>query len=933
MVSSSESPPAPDALPPALVVRAGHYVTAFDTGEVEALDRTGAIELFLKKPVLVCHGGFLARRLGQKRPARRDALFDVLELFAFTYPARTCVPTAAGLAAALNLPTPESIEEEAAYLHLAAARLIDALSKTSFPQPEHAAGLAATLAKAGWSWGPYVLAALTHVEPGPLGRGSGFDIWSRLPEWEERAPEPPAGTALVSEVETTARLQALVGLDGEARSAQVEYAKLAASALVPKDDTDASGIILAEAGTGLGKTLGYLAPASVWAEKNGPGVWIATFTKNLQRQLDQELSRLYPDPEEKARWTAIRKGRENYLCLLNYQEVASRAITGLGGFGQIEMGLVARWALVSRDGDMVGGDYPAWLETGFESQLTDRRGECIYSACPHYRRCVIERSVRKARRARIVVANHSLVLTQAAMDFALKPHKNEPQEDTPEQRRYLFFDEGHHLFDAADAAFSAHLTGLEATELRRWIRGPEEGHGGRRGSRARGLVDRISELTGGAGEIDDALQTAVKAARALPSEGWTTRLQDGAPQGPTETLLAAIRTQVLARSQNGRSGFQRWEADVQPLADGLDVAATGLDAALGALASPLLALAKGLRERLDEEASELETSIRIRIEAAARGLERRAALTLPAWRGMLQSMATKTPAEFVDWFSAENRRGRLFDVGVHRHWVDPTEPLARTVLERAQGVFITSATLRDAPRQDGDEGDHWQSADVRTGTAHLAGAARRASFASPFDYATNTRVLIVNDVGREDADQVSAAFRELFKASGGGALGLFTAISRLRGVHDRIAGPLEAAGLSLYAQHVDAMDTGTLVDIFRSEKNACLLGTDAVRDGIDVPGASLRLIVFDRVPWPRPDIVHRARRNLFGARVYDDLLTRLRLKQAYGRLIRRENDRGIFVMLDARTPTRLLSAFPEGVEVSRLGLAEAISITTEFLGQ
>ena len=63
----------------------------------------------------------------------------------------------------------------------------------------------------------------------------------------------------------------------------------------------------------------------------------------------------------------------------------------------------------------------------------------------------------------------------------------------------------------------------------------------------------------------------------------------------------------------------------------------------------------------------------------------------------------------------------------------------------------------------------------------------------------------------------------------------------------------------LLAQHIYPLDTGTLVDIFRSEENACLLGTDAVRDGIDVPGRALRLIVYDRVPWPRPTILHKAR--------------------------------------------------------------------------
>src|SRR5690606_26625947 len=127
------------------------------------------------------------------------------------------------------------------------------------------------------------------------------------------------------------------------------------------------------------------------------------------------------------------------------------------------------------------------------------------------------------------------------------------------------------------------------------------------------------------------------------------------------------------------------------------------------------------------------------------------------------------------------------------------------------------------------------------------------------------------------------------------------------------------------------VDTGSLVDICQAEENSCLLGTDAVRDGVDVPGRALRLIVFDRVPWPRPTILHRVRRDAFGGRRYDDMLTRLKLKQAYGRLVRRAGEKGVFVMLDAATPSRLLTAFPPGVTVERLGLAEAIAATRRFL--
>jgi len=113
---------------------------------------------------------------------------------------------------------------------------------------------------------------------------------------------------------------------------------------------------------------------------------------------------------------------------------------------------------------------------------------------------------------------------------------------------------------------------------------------------------------------------------------------------------------------------------------------------------------------------------------------------------------------------------------------------------------------------------------------------------------------------------------------------------------------------------------------------ASLLGTDALRDGVDVPGESLRLVVMERVPWPRPTVLHAARRMAFrqaedrlgDGNAYDDRVVRARLAQAFGRLIRREGDRGLFVILSAAMPSRLLRAFPPGVAVSRLPLDEAV---------
>jgi ATP-dependent DNA helicase DinG len=192
-------------------------------------------------------------------------------------------------------------------------------------------------------------------------------------------------------------------------------------------------------------------------------------------------------------------------------------------------------------------------------------------------------------------------------------------------------------------------------------------------------------------------------------------------------------------------------------------------------------------------------------------------------------------------------------------------------------------------------------------------------------------LFVITDIARDDVRSVAAAMQALFIAARGGALGLFTAIARLKKVFAQIDAPLSEAGLTLYAQHVDALDVSDLISMFRSEQHSCLLGTDAVRDGIDVPGDALRLIVFDRMPWPRPDSLHRARRAYFGQKTYDDALIKAKLSQAFGRLIRKADDKGVFVMLDAAAPSRLLSALPEGVTVQRTTLAEALRGIERFL--
>ena len=885
----------PIPIPACHATHAGIWI-AEAGGEAREAGRGEAIARAAETPHILLNAPLVGQRLGYPEISG----LDLLELFAFIHPARFAVPTPAGLSRALGLAPPESEADAADSLRRMASVLLDRLQDPAWAEREGAWTANATLQRLGWGWAGLIAARLERPEKGER------MLFARLPQWEEAADRPPPRTISVSDSDARERLAELTGAGAEPREGQKAMAGAVAELFGPRPKSGSPNMLLAEAGTGIGKTLAYLAPASLWAERAGGTVWVSTFTKALQRQLDAEGSRIVAEPKERARRIVVRKGRENYLCLLNLEDAMQGAFTGRAA---ILAHLAGRWAAYSRDGDMVGGDLPGWLPSLFRragaAALTDRRGECVYAGCPHYRRCFIERAERAGREADLVIANHALVMVNAARG-------------RPDAPTRILFDEGHHLFDAADSTFAVALGGQEAIELRRWIVGPE----GRSRGRRRGLAARLMDVASYDEEGARALDAAVEAAKAMPSDGWLQRLAEGAPFGPVEALLAQVRGTVYARAKAQEAGYGLETELAEP--DGALVeSSTAALGALEALQKPLAALGRRLEAVLEDAPDWLDAAARARVEGAINGLAwRREALA--AWIALLGRIGGSADPDFVDWLAIERVEGREYDVAIHRRWLDPTRPLARAVLEPAHGVLVTSATLRGS--------EDWGTAETRTGAAHLPGPIRHFETQSPFDYAQATEVLVVTDIGRNDLAALAGAYARLIEAAGGGTLGLFTAIQRLKAVHARIADRLARAGLPLFAQHVDPIDAGTLVDMFRDDPHASLLGTDALRDGVDVPGESLRLVVMERVPWPRPTVLHAARRLAYGGSTYDDRVIKARLAQAFGRLIRRQGDRGVFVILSAAMPSRLLSAFPPEVRVSRVPLDAAIERIRERLG-
>ncbi|RKF21148.1 ATP-dependent DNA helicase [Altericroceibacterium spongiae] len=848
-------------------------------------------------PLLLINAPLLATRLGYPDLSG----LDLLELYAFVHPARFVVPTPKGLAHALGLTEPASDDEVPALLQQAAGTLLETCESADWAEREGAWSILQPLTRMRWPWAGILAPHIARPD-----RAERW-LFSRLPEWEDAPERPQPAQVLMDELEVEARLEHLTGEGAEKREGQQAYAREAAHVFAPRQTSKRPHVLLAQAGTGVGKTLGYLAPASLWAEKAQGTVWVSTYTKNLQRQLRRESARAWGARRaDGTKPVVVRKGRENYLCLLNLEDALQG---GFGGRAAVLAQLVARWAAYTTDGDMIGGDLPGWLGTLFRKRgitsLTDQRGECVYAGCPHYRKCFIERAARDSAQADLVIANHALVMINAARgrDHAQRPTR-------------IVFDEGHHVFEAADSTFAAAFTGMEAIELRRWILGPERGSKGRR----RGLSARLADVASYDEVSSRCVTEACEAAEALPTGGWLQRLADGTPAGPVEEILAVVRTTTYARDESGgqEMGYGI-ETEAAQLEGNFVQLAGQAQSALAAIRSPLIRLGVQLEAMVENAPDWLDAQGRARIEGVRHSLAWRIE-TLAAWEALLDRMGGPADPDFVDWLAVDRSEAREYDIGIHRRFLDPMKPFSQTVLEGAHGVMLTSATLSER----GEDGIEWGTAIARSGVTHIDVSPRLSSAESPFDYASNAEVLIVTDVKKGDLPGLAGAYARIIEASGGGVLGLFTAIRRLRAVHGRIADRLARNGLPLFAQHVDPIDTGTLVDIFRDDPRASLLGSDALRDGVDVPGTSLRCVVMEQVPWPKPSILHRARRAAQGGSAYDDRIIRARLAQAFGRLIRSKDDTGHFIVLSPAFPSRLLNAFPEGTPVIRLPLEDAL---------
>ncbi|MBI2796914.1 MAG: helicase [Gemmatimonadetes bacterium] len=656
------------------------------------------------------------------------------------------------------------------------------------------------------------------------------------------------------------------------------------------------GVGLLEAGTGVGKSLGYLVPALRWSHQNGERTVVSTNTINLQEQLAKQdlpfLARALTDQNVRF---AMLKGWSNYLCLARLEQARQAGATLFEESHAPELNALVAWA--GRTGDGSKADLPTpprpevWDEVAAEPDL------CTRMKCPHYDACFVFKARRAAAQADVIVVNHALLMADLAVRRASQNWSDAAV--LPAFTR-LVVDEGHHLEDAA-------LERLGASVTRRAV----ERLFGRLERKGRGLLpalyDQHEQLMKGSPQGDALLlmsQTLISR-RLLP---------DVAVGREKASHLFDLLTTVLAeagvpqlRLTDAFASSRAWDA--------------GLRVAL----DDVLAIFGGLGDGLDELKRRLESDTRRQEQVAPLLAEVGAVLRRLDHAGDALRKALRPPADLpplVRWLELRGAR-KDRNLGASAVPLDLESLLRDDLFGRLRTTVITSATLTAGGRFDFTRG--------RLGLEDLDPPVLEKRFPSPFDYGEQALLVVPTDTPAPNADAAghrAAVLRmagDLLAACEGGLFVLFTshrevreaaAALRAERVHDRW--PLLVHGEG--SRH-------ELLARFRASGDAVLLGTSSFWEGVDVPGRALRAMLIAKLPFRVPsEPVTAAQCEAIEGRGGDPFReymlphAALRLTQGFGRLIRSSSDRGVVVIADSRVATKaygrgLLEGLPPATRV------------------
>lgn len=660
------------------------------------------------------------------------------------------------------------------------------------------------------------------------------------------------------------------------------------------DSFNGDEICAAEAGTGVGKSLAYLLPAVAWAEQNGERVVVSTNTINLQQQLVEKDIPLVKRVLGVDTKVVLVKGRGNYLCQVRLAE----ALEEMSLFDERDPDLLAirEWARTTETGDRTDlSFYPA---DDLWSKVCSEADACLGLRCRFREVCFVLKARREAAAAKLLVANHHLLFADLAFRMA-GPGFDDPAV-LPAFKR-IIFDEAHNIEKAATSFFSQGFSRfLLARHLGRLHR--------KRKGRVTGHLPALAKLLG---------------------------------KSPLTRKIPPIIAEVLENAQavdEACLGLLGEEASLLLDGQGLPRLVQAAGGALAALSASIRSLDAGFADVFDRIA---QKGVSVETENLV-------------WDCKVQLSRLRGIADISDRFRAgepgtndifwmEAARGGKAERSA-RLVITPLSiaPLMRkAVFEPFKTIVLTSATLTVA-----GSFSYWAG---RIGLSLRGGTAGREplllTFPSPFNYRENVLLGVPTDAPAPDSSGyrgfLSRFISEVLRASRGAGLVLFTSYALLREVAEAVRPALSAEGIRLLKQGDG--DRARLLDAFRAEQSSVLFATDSFWEGVDAPGETLQVVVLCRLPFRVPsEPILRARMaaieseggNPFAELSLPDAVVRMR--QGFGRLMRRHDDRGVVLILDSRIVTKQYGeVFLESLPATRREIGPAAGVlrsVEEFFG-
>ncbi|MBR4376265.1 MAG: DEAD/DEAH box helicase family protein [Spirochaetia bacterium] len=634
--------------------------------------------------------------------------------------------------------------------------------------------------------------------------------------------------------------------DYEARPQQIDFLKAVCSSF-NKDN-----ITIAEAGTGVGKSFAYLIPAFKWAEKNKERVIISTGTINLQHQLlEKDIPVIQKLLGTKLKAVLV-KGRQNYLCLRRFNDRLQEA--GLFD-NEADFKAIEKWLEVTKTGERSDlSFFPTWE---LWSDICSESESCLGIKCPYRDKCFVIKSRKEATGASIIVVNHHLLFSD--MEARMEDDFNGTS-ILPNYSRVIF-DEAHNLENAATSYFSQSVNkGYILKVMHQIYRRVKD--------RIFGIYRFWSYYT----EQKTKLESIPQQIAVIISR--------------TDDLEKVIQANVL---MNDNSPVLDMRIDSINASD-IYEAVGNLRNEVNDLFNIITDIHEELSKMPDKEVKNdkrmYETSI---VKNKLSGII-----------SMLNDFIANQET-CINYIEKGKKYSSLFIAPL-----SVSETLREIIFNRLSNVVLVSATL--------SVNKSFEFYATRIGLHDVDRPVARFIFDSPFEYKKNVLLSIPSDLPEPKSADYSQKLSDLIKnvliISEGKGLVLFTSYSMLKTVYDLVRDDFSNAGITLFKQGDD--DNKKLLGNFFINKNSVLFATDSFWEGVDVPGESLSVLIICRLPFKVPsDPVIKARMELIEKNGGNSFLEYslpeavIKLRQGFGRLIRRKSDRGVILITD----TRILSKF------------------------